>query len=111
MEVNTPYPGPQGVSVGGWWGGGGQPNPGGGGDMNLQILGGQNLCHFVIMSECVMYSSQEMLMRNSGRLLSFPRGLWMDFLMHQPALLSVPKSSGMGVRSQRQCPTYTRTNP
>ena len=31
MEVNTPYPGPQGVSVGGWWGGGGQPNPGGGG--------------------------------------------------------------------------------
>ena len=37
-----------------------------------------------------MDGSQCLLMRNSGRLLLFPGGLWMGFLMHQPALLFVP---------------------
>ena len=34
-----------------------------------------------------MYSFKQLLMRNSGRLLLFPSGIWMDFLTHQPALL------------------------
>ena len=43
--------------------------------MNLQILARQNLCHFLEMSEQIIYSSK-LLMRNSRRLLLFPSGLW-----------------------------------
>ena len=45
--------------------------------VNLQILALQNLCHFLKMSEQIMYGSQKLLMRNSGRLLLSPGGLWM----------------------------------
>ena len=52
-----------------------------------RILAQQNLCHFLKVSEQIMYGFKQLLMRNSGRLLLFPSGIWMDFLMHQPALL------------------------
>ena len=41
-------------------------------NMNLQILARQNLCHFLKMSEQMMYGSQKVLMRNSGHLLLLP---------------------------------------
>ena len=41
-------------------------------NMNLQILARQNLCHFLKVSEQMMYGSQQLLMRNSGRLLLLP---------------------------------------
>ena len=83
-RITTQQPFPE---RGGWgtrsvgWGmkgrGGLQRYRGGGGkframkNMNLQILARQNLCHFLKVSEQIMYGSQKLLMRNSGHLLFF----------------------------------------
>ena len=41
-------------------------------NMNLQILARENLCHFLTVSEQIMYGFQKLPIRSSGHLLLFP---------------------------------------